>query len=114
MRDKAVPEIAEILFPRASVVILTRPDQGRSTSPETVRSLGEHLNPNIICVDDAGKALERALSEASPSDVIFVTGSLYLVGDIKRRLAEAALREGGASGFSDSATGANLPAAARH
>jgi dihydrofolate synthase/folylpolyglutamate synthase len=114
MRDKAVPEIAEILFPRASVVILTRPDQGRATSPETVRSLGEHLNSNIICVDDAGGALERALSEASPRDVIFVTGSLYLVGDIKRRLAEAVLRERGASGFPHDPTGANLPAAARH
>jgi dihydrofolate synthase/folylpolyglutamate synthase len=114
MRDKAVPEIAEILFPRASVVILTRPDQGRSTSPETVRSLGEHLSPNIICVDDAGEALKRALSEASPGDAIFVTGSLYLVGDIKRRLAEAALRERGAPGFSGGSTGANLPAAARH
>jgi hypothetical protein len=46
--------------------------------------------------------------------VIFVTGSLYLVGDIKRRLAEAVLRERGASGFPDSTTGANLSAAARH
>ena len=114
MRDKAIPEIAEILFPSASIVILTRPDQGRSTSPETVRSLGEHLNPNIICIDDAGEALERALHEALPSDVIFVTGSLYLVGDIKRRLDEAIVHGSGASGTSSGTTGLNLPSAARH
>jgi folylpolyglutamate synthase/dihydropteroate synthase len=29
-------------------------------------------------------AFERALELASPDDVIFVTGSLYLVGDLRR------------------------------
>ena len=84
MRDKAVPEIAEILFPRASAVILTRPRQFRAAAPETIRELTGHLNSNLICETDPEDALEVALAMASPEDAIFVTGSLFLVGDIKR------------------------------
>src|SRR5262249_40494000 len=39
MRDKAVPEITEILFPRVEAVILTRPDQSRAIAPETLREI---------------------------------------------------------------------------
>jgi dihydrofolate synthase/folylpolyglutamate synthase len=85
MRDKAVPEIAEILFPRAERVVLTRPEQFRTAAPETVRELAAHLNPNIVVEPEPEAALARALAAASPDDVILVTGSLFLVGDIKRR-----------------------------
>jgi len=91
MRDKAVPEIAEILFPRASEVILTRPEQFRSASPETIRELAAHLNGNIICEQEPWDALQVALRMASPDDAIFVTGSLFLVGDVKRMIAEHSL-----------------------
>jgi dihydrofolate synthase/folylpolyglutamate synthase len=90
MRDKAVPEIAEILFPRAELVVLTRPEQFRTAAPETVRELAAHLNANIVIEPEPEAALARAVAAASPSDVILVTGSLFLVGDIKRRCAKAA------------------------
>jgi folylpolyglutamate synthase/dihydropteroate synthase len=35
-------------------------------------------------IREPGAALERALEIASPTDVIFATGSLYLVGDLRR------------------------------
>jgi dihydrofolate synthase/folylpolyglutamate synthase len=92
MRDKAVPEIAEILFPRADLVVLTRPEQFRTAAPETVRELAAHLNANIVIEPEPVAALARALAAAAPNDVILVTGSLFLVGDIKRRCAEAAGR----------------------
>ncbi|MBI4463385.1 MAG: bifunctional folylpolyglutamate synthase/dihydrofolate synthase [Acidobacteria bacterium] len=84
MRDKAVPEITEILFPRASTVILTRPEQFRAAAPETLRELTSHLCPHLLVEPSPEAALEAALNLATPGDVIFVTGSLYLVGDIKR------------------------------
>ena len=87
MRDKAVPEIAEILFPKAAAVVLTRPEQFRAAAPETVRELASHLNANILIEPVPEAALAAALAAASPQDVIFVTGSLFLVGDIKRRWA---------------------------
>jgi len=91
MRDKAVPEITEILFPRAAAVILTRPGQSRATAPETLRDISHDLNPNLLIEPTPAAALERALELASPDDVIFATGSLFLVGDLRRKvLAEKA------------------------
>ena len=89
MRDKAVPEIVEILFPKAAAVVLTRPEQFRAAAPETVRDLGGHLNRNVVIEAAPEAALEAALAMAAPRDVIFATGSLFLVGDIKRRWALA-------------------------
>jgi len=95
MRDKAVPEIAEILFPKAAAVVVTRPEQFRAAAPETVRDLAAHLNANILIEPDPESALVRATAMAASRDAIIVTGSLFLVGDIKRRCgaAVAAFRE---------------------
>jgi dihydrofolate synthase/folylpolyglutamate synthase len=84
MRDKAVPEITEILFPRAAAVVLTRPNQARSIGPETLRDISHDLNENLLIELTPSDALERALAIAGPNDVVFATGSLFLVGDLRR------------------------------
>jgi dihydrofolate synthase/folylpolyglutamate synthase len=81
MRDKAVDEIAGLLFPRASSVILTQSPQPRSISAHTLAALTRHLAPSLEVIPEPGAALERALELAAPDDVVFATGSLYLVGD---------------------------------
>ena len=78
MRDKAVEEIAGILFPRADEVIATAPKQSRAVDPETIRALAAH--PNLRTAPDLAAALDLALSGDAGS-VIFVTGSLFLVGE---------------------------------
>jgi dihydrofolate synthase/folylpolyglutamate synthase len=85
MRDKAVPEIAETLFPKAAAVVLTQPEQSRAVAPETIRDVSQHLNRRILIEPSPAKALERALALAHADDVVFATGSLFLVGDLKRR-----------------------------
>ena len=40
MRDKAISEMAEILFPLADRVIATRPDNPRAASPEEIQEAG--------------------------------------------------------------------------
>jgi len=89
MRDKAVPEITETLFPLASAVVLTRPEQDRATAPETLLELTRHLNPCLFIEPVPETALRTALAMATPGDVVLVTGSLFLVGDIKKRWAAA-------------------------
>ncbi|MGP8155707.1 MAG: bifunctional folylpolyglutamate synthase/dihydrofolate synthase [Candidatus Acidiferrales bacterium] len=83
MRDKAVDEIAGLLFPRASAVILTEPRQPRAISAARLAELTAHLTRDAIVVHDPAAALERALEMASPEDAIFAAGSLYLVGDLR-------------------------------
>jgi dihydrofolate synthase/folylpolyglutamate synthase len=95
LRDKAVDEIAGQLFPRASMVILTSPAQPRAISAAVLAEMTGHHARQVEVVADPAQAFERALSLASPDDVIFVTGSLYLVGDLRRYwMARAASRAG--------------------
>jgi dihydrofolate synthase / folylpolyglutamate synthase len=94
MRDKAVDEIAGMLFPRADIVILTEPRQPRAISAPLLAEITGHLAAQSIVVPHPVEALERALGMAGPDDAIFATGSLYLAGDLRgywsRRLAHAA------------------------
>jgi dihydrofolate synthase/folylpolyglutamate synthase len=84
LRDKAVDEIAGLLFPRASAVILTSPAQSRAISAPVLAEMTGHHARQVDVIPNPNLAFERALELASPDDVIFVTGSLYLVGDLRR------------------------------
>ena len=83
MRDKAVDEIAGLLFPRAATVILTQSPQPRSISAATLAALTRHLASSVEVIPEPAAALERALDLAAPEDVVFATGSLYLAGDLR-------------------------------
>jgi dihydrofolate synthase/folylpolyglutamate synthase len=83
MRDKAVDEIAGLLFPRADLVILTEPHQPRAISAPLLAEMTAHLARNSMVVRDPMAALERAIELAGPADAVFATGSLYLVGDLR-------------------------------
>jgi dihydrofolate synthase/folylpolyglutamate synthase len=78
MRDKAVAEMAGILFPCADDVIATAPKQSRAVDPETIRELTDH--PNLTTALDLAQALDIARRVPS-NPVIFITGSLFLVGE---------------------------------
>ena len=78
MRDKAVEEMTGILFPHADAVIATAPRQSRAVDPGTIRAFTDH--PNVRIAPDLSTALQMA--RAGPADrVIFITGSLFLVGE---------------------------------
>ncbi len=83
MRDKAVEETVAILFPRAAHVIVTAPDQARALRPESIRDLADHADVRLAA--DLRAALEMARA-ASHEDAIFVTGSLFLVGEARALL----------------------------
>jgi dihydrofolate synthase/folylpolyglutamate synthase len=83
MRDKAVDEIAGLLFPRAAAVILTAPAQSRAISAPLLAEMTGHHARRAEAIPNPAKALDRALGLASAEDVIFITGSLYLVGELR-------------------------------
>ncbi len=86
MRDKAISEMTEILFPLAERVIATRPENPRSASPEEIQQAGARTGTEIESVAEIPAALERARQVAVPGTVIVVTGSIYLVGEVMRTL----------------------------
>ena len=86
MRDKAISEMTEILFPLADRVIATRPDNPRAASPEEIQQSGSRTGAEMEAVAEVGAALERARAVAGPKAVMVVTGSIYLVGEAMRLL----------------------------
>jgi dihydrofolate synthase/folylpolyglutamate synthase len=84
MRDKAVDEVAGLLFPLAATVTLTQSPQPRSISAEVLANMTRHLASSLEVIPDPSAAVEHALQQAAPEDVVFATGSLYLVGDLRR------------------------------
>ena len=83
MRDKAVDEITGLLFPRADTVILTTPRQPRAISATVLAEMTADFAPHALAIADPAKAVQHAIQNAQHDDAIFVTGSLYLVGDVR-------------------------------
>jgi dihydrofolate synthase / folylpolyglutamate synthase len=83
LRDKAVDEIAGILFPHAAEVIFTQPRTTRAISVAQLAEITAHHAAHSQIVPEPESALEHALDRAAPRDVIFVAGSLYLVGQVR-------------------------------
>jgi len=90
MRDKAISEMTEILFPVAERVIATRAENPRSASPEEIQQAGNRTGAEIDVAAEIGTALERARERAGPETVVVVTGSIYLVGEAMRILGVSA------------------------
>ena len=86
MRDKAISEMAEILFPLADRVIATRPENPRAASPEEIQQAAARTGVAIEAVEDVQRAVERARVLASAGTVVVVTGSIYLVGEVMRSI----------------------------
>jgi dihydrofolate synthase / folylpolyglutamate synthase len=86
MRDKAIGEIAEILFPLAAQVIATRADNPRSATPDQIREAAVRTGIDIEDAIDVAAALDRARSLAGPRGVVVITGSIYIVGEAMRVL----------------------------
>jgi dihydrofolate synthase/folylpolyglutamate synthase len=86
MRDKAIGEIAEILFPLAEKVIATRADNPRSATPDEIREAATRTATDMEDAVDVPSALDRARSLAGPQGIVVITGSIYIVGEAMRVL----------------------------
>ncbi len=86
MRDKAIGEIAEILFPLAERVIATRADNPRSATSGEIREAAAHTSVAIERAPNVPAALERARVLAGSNGVVVVTGSIYIVGEAMQSL----------------------------
>ena len=104
MRDKAIGEITEILFPLAGQVIVTRARSPRAATPEEIQAAAERTSAEIQCQPSVAASLNcvremvRAASPPpppgsnlpgaaarhlpQPGDLLLViTGSIYVVGE---------------------------------
>jgi dihydrofolate synthase/folylpolyglutamate synthase len=86
MRDKAVGEIAEILFPLAERVVATHVDNPRAATPAEIREAARRVAVDIDEAPDVPAALAKARAAAGTRGLVVVTGSIYIVGEAMRSL----------------------------
>lgn len=79
MKDKDVGEMTALLFPLAERVILTAPSNSRAMPPERIPAHNATLTHSVA------EALEL-IKQAESSQVIFITGSLFVVGEARARI----------------------------
>jgi dihydrofolate synthase/folylpolyglutamate synthase len=84
MRDKAIGEMAEILFPLAERVIATHANNPRSATPEEIRQAAGRVSVELEEAADVPAALEKARAAAANGGLVVVTGSIYIVGEAMR------------------------------
>ncbi len=87
MREKNLEAMAELLFPRAQQLILTSPENPRAADEVLLHKLAGEINElEVIVEPSAKKAMLTALARTPPHGLVCVTGSLYLIGEIKEAL----------------------------
>ena len=78
LKDKDYKSMLKELTPLADEVILVKPKIPRALDPDI---LAKHVKHSII-IQDTKKALKYAKNIAKKDDLILVTGSIYVVGEV--------------------------------
>jgi dihydrofolate synthase/folylpolyglutamate synthase len=89
MRDKDLDEIAATLFPAAGELIFTRPTNPRAATLDALARLAaaQRIGRPPILFESPAAALRVAEACTPPEGIVCVTGSLYLVGEIRSLIA---------------------------
>jgi dihydrofolate synthase/folylpolyglutamate synthase len=82
MADKDIESMAQILFPLARAVVLTRPPMDRAATPEDIARRAGAAAAGARREPDPRRALALARRLAPPAGQVVVAGSLYLVGAV--------------------------------
>ncbi|MBL8182382.1 MAG: hypothetical protein JNL64_12315, partial [Blastocatellia bacterium] len=85
MNDKSVGEILAILTPLANKIVLTEPSNSRSLSyDELLDQLPDSFSRECTFASDSVEhAIDIAETATPDGGIVLVTGSLYLVGEVK-------------------------------
>ncbi len=85
MKDKSIRKVARLLFPLARTIVLTSLPMARAASPELIFSLAPVRGRKTFLEPDPRRALKKALELTPPQGSVLITGSLFLVGEVKKR-----------------------------
>jgi len=87
MKDKPADEMLDLLCPLVRKVIVTRVPVQRGELPEILRRLAIARHADVMNSESVEQALTLARAAAGPDGLVAVSGSLYLVGEVKKLLS---------------------------
>lgn len=86
LADKNVEEMVKVIAPLATEVYTVTPNSIRAASANELKEIVLRYNNNCIAFDDYDKVIQLSLSKASKDDLIIASGSLYMIGEIRKIL----------------------------
>lgn len=89
MQDKDHAEYLRIILPLVDTLILTQPHMNRASTVEELRQIVPPGDAKICAIADSWESYCQAQHLADPCDLICVTGSLFLVGEILQHLSSS-------------------------
>ncbi len=84
LADKEVEEMIKIIVPKVSRVITVTPHSERAELSEELKTQVEKYTNDCEAIENYKEAYEKALSYCQEEDLLLVSGSLYMVGDMRR------------------------------
>jgi dihydrofolate synthase/folylpolyglutamate synthase len=85
LRDKALDEMAQILFPVFDRVVLAAVDSPRAATMESLREAAATVQADALEATDPAAALEKAWEITPQEGLVVVAGSVYLVGALRKK-----------------------------
>lgn len=84
LADKQVKEMINTIVPKANKVIAVTPNSYRAELASELAEEIKMLNPHVEVIEDYSQAFKRALSYCSTNDLLLISGSLYMIGDMRK------------------------------
>lgn len=84
VKDKEVYKMAEMITPMAKKVIAVTAHSDRATSADELRDVILNYNENCLAMDDYEEAYNEAVKSANKDDLILISGSLYMISDMRK------------------------------
>ena len=84
LADKQVKEMIEEIAPVAEKIYALTPHSERAELSEDLKNEIVKYNSNTIAFESYEEAISSALQEAKEEDLILISGSLYMIGDMRK------------------------------
>ncbi|WP_406547904.1 bifunctional folylpolyglutamate synthase/dihydrofolate synthase [Clostridium ljungdahlii] len=84
LADKEVEVMVKTIVPLAERVIAVTPNNTRAENSKELKGVIEKYNSKCEALDTYEEAYEKALSYCSEDDILLISGSLYMIGDMRK------------------------------
>jgi dihydrofolate synthase / folylpolyglutamate synthase len=84
LADKQVREMINTIVPKAHKVIAVTPNSERGELASELAEEIREINDNVEVIEDYKEAYKKALDSCSDKDLLLISGSLYMIGDMRR------------------------------
>ncbi len=84
LADKQVEDMIETIAPKAERIISVTPHSDRAELAEDLKIEIEKLGVSCEAIDSYEEAYKKALSYCNDDDLLLISGSLYMIGDMRK------------------------------